>query len=276
MQPLVLHPPSLTSTQFGQPRFTGPGLPFTRPWSNTRGCSPRAPLSRQSMSGSPPAEPSVTSGESNPPIYPPAPAPVAATSAEATANLPGPSQPLPPPPVSEPLAPPVLSRYGEPNTPVFANSPQLPPGAPAYPLPALDPSASGSASRALTQKSTRRTKAHVASACVNCKKKHLGCDPARPCRRCVLAGKAVSIQFHFMHRCSRTTRMKLTPVPSLPAWMSPIKSEDVHHSKQRTRPFGHIQPTWTTQPSLRRFSYPGLHREPALCIGPRPPVSCGP
>jgi hypothetical protein len=27
---------------------------------------------------------------------------------------------------------------------------------------------------------------------VNCKKKHLGCDPARPCRRCVLAGKAVS------------------------------------------------------------------------------------
>jgi hypothetical protein len=30
---------------------------------------------------------------------------------------------------------------------------------------------------------------------VNCKKKHLGCDPARPCRRCVLAGKAVSCQF---------------------------------------------------------------------------------
>ena len=39
---------------------------------------------------------------------------------------------------------------------------------------------------------TRRTKAHVASACVNCKKKHLGCDSQRPCRRCVLAGKAVS------------------------------------------------------------------------------------
>ncbi|KAA8651334.1 putative C6 transcription factor [Aspergillus tanneri] len=43
--------------------------------------------------------------------------------------------------------------------------------------------------RGLSQKPTRRTKAHVASACVNCKKKHLGCDPARPCRRCVLSGK---------------------------------------------------------------------------------------
>lgn len=40
---------------------------------------------------------------------------------------------------------------------------------------------------------TRRTKAHVASACVNCKQKHLGCDSARPCRRCVLAGKEVCI-----------------------------------------------------------------------------------
>ena len=41
-------------------------------------------------------------------------------------------------------------------------------------------------------KATRKTKAHVASACVNCKKKHLRCDSARPCRRCVQAGKEVS------------------------------------------------------------------------------------
>lgn len=45
--------------------------------------------------------------------------------------------------------------------------------------------------RALPPRSTRRAKAHVASACVNCKRKHLGCDSARPCRRCVLSGKAV-------------------------------------------------------------------------------------
>ncbi|PGH34590.1 hypothetical protein GX50_02573 [[Emmonsia] crescens] len=44
----------------------------------------------------------------------------------------------------------------------------------------------------LPPRSTRRAKAHVASACVNCKRKHLGCDSARPCRRCVSAGKEES------------------------------------------------------------------------------------
>ncbi|KAJ5184110.1 hypothetical protein N7492_001726 [Penicillium capsulatum] len=180
MQPLVLHPPSLTTPQFGQPRFTGPGLPLNRPWSNARGCSPRAPLARQSMPDSPSAEPSVTSGESKPSTYPPVSGP--------TASLPAPSQSG----LAEPLPAPVLPRYGEPSIPpAFTSSPRPPPGAPQYPLP-LDPSGPGSSTRALTQKSTRRTKAHVASACVNCKKKHLGCDPARPCRRCVLAGKASS------------------------------------------------------------------------------------
>lgn len=38
---------------------------------------------------------------------------------------------------------------------------------------------------------TRRTKAHVASACVNCKKAHLSCDIQRPCTRCVATGKQV-------------------------------------------------------------------------------------
>ncbi|KAF2131413.1 hypothetical protein P153DRAFT_286118 [Dothidotthia symphoricarpi CBS 119687] len=38
-------------------------------------------------------------------------------------------------------------------------------------------------------KPARRTKAHVASACVNCKKAHLSCDVQRPCGRCVASGK---------------------------------------------------------------------------------------
>ena len=37
----------------------------------------------------------------------------------------------------------------------------------------------------------RRAKAHVPSACVNCKKKHLACETRRPCNRCVQAGKQV-------------------------------------------------------------------------------------
>ncbi|KAK4952822.1 hypothetical protein LTR66_013742 [Elasticomyces elasticus] len=35
----------------------------------------------------------------------------------------------------------------------------------------------------------RRAKAHVASACVNCKRAHLSCDVQRPCIRCVNSGK---------------------------------------------------------------------------------------
>lgn len=46
--------------------------------------------------------------------------------------------------------------------------------------------------RSISPKGSRKNKAHVASACVNCKKKHLRCDAARPCRRCVQNGKEVS------------------------------------------------------------------------------------
>ncbi|MCJ1468019.1 hypothetical protein MMC07_006645 [Pseudocyphellaria aurata] len=35
----------------------------------------------------------------------------------------------------------------------------------------------------------RRAKAHVPSACVNCKRKHLACETRRPCNRCVQTGK---------------------------------------------------------------------------------------
>ncbi|KAJ6099478.1 hypothetical protein N7467_001013 [Penicillium canescens] len=164
MQSLVLHPPSLTTSQFG-PRFNSdPERLLNRSWS-PNGHSPRAPLPRQSMSGSPPEEPSEPSAEK----------PLHSTDrsgpvlAQDLSHVP---QPLP--------------RLPYEQGPVYSGSPRLP-GAP-YPLPALE--TTPTAARSLAQKSTRRTKAHVASACVNCKKKHLGCDPARPCRRCVLAGKA--------------------------------------------------------------------------------------
>lgn len=38
----------------------------------------------------------------------------------------------------------------------------------------------------------RRAKAHVPSACVNCKKKHLACETKRPCNRCTQTGKEVA------------------------------------------------------------------------------------
>ena len=39
----------------------------------------------------------------------------------------------------------------------------------------------------------RRAKAHVPSACVNCKRKHLACETRRPCNRCLQSGKEVSV-----------------------------------------------------------------------------------
>jgi hypothetical protein len=51
---------------------------------------------------------------------------------------------------------------------------------PRFPIPQISP------------RTTRKPKAHVASACVNCKKKHLRCDSSRPCRRCVQSGKEES------------------------------------------------------------------------------------
>lgn len=38
----------------------------------------------------------------------------------------------------------------------------------------------------------RRSKAHVANACGNCKRAHLSCDVQRPCNRCIATGKQVS------------------------------------------------------------------------------------
>ena len=39
----------------------------------------------------------------------------------------------------------------------------------------------------------RRAKAHVPSACVNCKRKHLACETKRPCNRCIQTGKQVRV-----------------------------------------------------------------------------------
>lgn len=62
---------------------------------------------------------------------------------------------------------------------------QVPPGL--YPGPVSAPTPSVPR----IPRTSRRTKAHVAKACQNCKKAHLSCDEARPCARCVASGKQV-------------------------------------------------------------------------------------
>lgn len=203
MQSLILPPaPFLTTPQFGLPRFnSGPErLPLNRPRStHARGYSPRAlPLPRP-MSGSVSAakDPLEILGHARRPGHSELPQPLTTTT-----EVPGPvvsstspttvstqEQSQPPFTFNEP---PPSSRW----PPSFGLQGLSQPPEVSYPPPTLPTSSSpGLATQSLPQKATRRTKAHVASACVNCKKKHLGCDPARPCRRCVLSGKAVSSYF---------------------------------------------------------------------------------
>lgn len=215
MQSLVL-PHSFAASEFGRLRFPGPERHLlNRPRSaNARRFTPRDLPLPCSMSTSVPAEdPLETLGNVRRPGHPDLPKPVTTatgTSVDATSTTTA-------GPILSPTSPgasrePALQRlvttpgdealrqslvFSEPFSssrfpPAFTGHPSSQPSTAAYPPPTFGAAATVSASRALPQKTTRRTKAHVASACVNCKKKHLGCDPARPCRRCVLSGKAVS------------------------------------------------------------------------------------
>ncbi|RAK78548.1 putative C6 transcription factor [Aspergillus fijiensis CBS 313.89] len=219
MQSLVLPPSSYISTEFGHPRLT-PGqerLSFNLPRStNARRYTPRDLPPPRSMSGPVPAADSLeTSGTARRPGHPELFQPVSTANVTAPTTTPIavsgshlPSGPAGAGAVSEPLVQRIVSAPGEEviRQPLSVSdafsSTRLPPSLGAQPLsqssavayapPSFGSSPPDASTRPLPQKPTRRTKAHVASACVNCKKKHLGCDPARPCRRCVLSGKEVS------------------------------------------------------------------------------------
>ncbi|PYH49517.1 putative C6 transcription factor [Aspergillus saccharolyticus JOP 1030-1] len=219
MQSLVLPPSSYITTEFGHPRFN-PGqerlsLNLHRS-TNARRYTPRDLPPPRSMSGPVPAEDSLeTSGTARRPGHPELFQPVSSASVTAPTTTPIaisgsqlPSGSVGAVAVSEPAVQRLVSAPGEEalRQPLSVGdafpSARLPPSlgaqalsqssVAAYVQPSFASSPPEASSRPLAQKPTRRTKAHVASACVNCKKKHLGCDPARPCRRCVLSGKEVS------------------------------------------------------------------------------------
>ncbi|OJJ44990.1 hypothetical protein ASPZODRAFT_17900 [Penicilliopsis zonata CBS 506.65] len=203
MQSLLFSQPALSTSQFGHSvlKSIPERLPFNLSGtSNARGPYPRPPPNLRSMSGSPLGEKSLEtlgsttrSGPSDlPALSDVAPPPIIAAASSASVRG-------EPHPVQDPSATQVRklppSRLSE-NQGYISSQPPRIFGAvePSSFAAAVPPSLSSATAvpRALPQKQTRRTKAHVASACVNCKKKHLGCDPARPCRRCVVAGKAAT------------------------------------------------------------------------------------
>ena len=114
-------------------------------------------------------------------------------------------------------------------------------------------------------------KAHIASACVNCKKAHLSCDSARPCARCVASGKQVR-----SHYSLGPTRLG---APRAKQW-SNVYGQRIHVTMYNTRneavldyeimmdntSYRHVQPN-----KLRQYA----RRLTARSIAPRQ-VSCGP
>ncbi|GIK05707.1 hypothetical protein Aspvir_009820 [Aspergillus viridinutans] len=213
MQSLVLPPTALSSTQFGHPRFSSASerlaLNYTLP-TNARLCNPRDLPPVHPMSSSVPAEdpletprhvrpdPHTTGLPTVTAVSVTAPA-VTNASVSETALASGSSGPATghtsafqqyvAPATREEIRPPFTFNETVPGSQApLGTTEQRAAQEPSTTFPSSSFGTSPTA-RELLPKGTRRTKAHVASACVNCKKKHLGCDPARPCRRCVLSGK---------------------------------------------------------------------------------------
>lgn len=232
MQSLLLPPPSVSHPQLGQSRLNlDSGRLSLNLWLPTTGprFGLRAPCSSSLMSGASPVEKPTERPQEARPRTP---------ASQATAED-GISEPTvaPVPPVSGTqegrgltsvrTQGPLLSSEGIQE--LFTTSSQSAGLAATVSAAAettyLPPTSVGAGTRTLPPRSTRRAKAHVASACVNCKRKHLGCDPARPCRRCVLAGKAVSTLC-----CIVSGSSWIVPSPDRimrqPAWMSRIRRED--------------------------------------------------
>lgn len=80
----------------------------------------------------------------------------------------------------------ISSLHGTPRQPFISPSSSITPQHHVAPVHNQVPESSN---RVTSPRSQRKTKGHVASACVPCKRAHLRCDAQRPCSRCVTHGK---------------------------------------------------------------------------------------
>ncbi|UKZ73909.1 hypothetical protein TrVFT333_001563 [Trichoderma virens FT-333] len=153
----------------------------------------------------------------------------------------------------------------------------------AYPVP--DRSQAAESQPFTSPKSQRKTKGHVASACVPCKKAHLRCDAQRPCSRCLGNGKeeaCVDVQHkkrgrprlrderdarfdptRYSHPQDAALRRPLSIYPSAMAGLSPY--EDSLRRNQSYRALEHPtdasreyqERSMAPDPNLYNPSYPG-------------------
>ncbi|RGP60176.1 transcription activator of gluconeogenesis ert1 [Fusarium longipes] len=120
-------------------------------------------------------------------------------------------------------------------------------------------------------KSQRKTKGHVASACVPCKRAHLRCDAQRPCSRCITNGKedsCIDVQHKKRGRPrlrdDRETRYDPSrfPHPQEAAVRRPLS---IYPSGAPMGPGEHMSPRYSERPqNMEASTYP-----PHLTNGPR-------
>ncbi|KAI1327510.1 hypothetical protein F5Y16DRAFT_192065 [Xylariaceae sp. FL0255] len=206
-----------------------------------------------------------------PPLPPPHPAVAGRFPLEAPERLPYPSYrrqeethgpPISyPPPSPGPMVPQPQPQYPLPP----AAGPSLGPSP--YPMPLSQPAPINPPFT--SPKSQRKTKGHVAAACVPCKKAHLRCDAQRPCSRCLSSGKedaCVDVQHKKRGRPrlrdERETRFDSGRPTQLPA------------DSNIRRPLSLYTPVTTAPPSFddairRSHSYRVLKSQPTESVAPR-------
>ncbi|EUC32925.1 hypothetical protein COCCADRAFT_97412 [Bipolaris zeicola 26-R-13] len=217
MQSLVLPgPTSLLSTPFGRPAEAEDGLSKLRakfsPHRSAHQDYPSPPMSEPQSPARRPAQsvesarlsysqPVGSSQRQDSFVQPPAPPSIYDPRSSMATHVLPPQRPLYPgesqprdqalsyqtgrPLQHQPYGHSILQPYGY----GYQNTPLPPYAGVQHQGPMVQPTAMIAPPPARPAKPARRTKAHVASACVNCKKAHLSCDVQRPCGRCVASGK---------------------------------------------------------------------------------------
>ncbi|KAF2495955.1 hypothetical protein BU16DRAFT_549623 [Lophium mytilinum] len=116
------------------------------------------------------------------------------------------------------------------------------------PGPQVQPTAIAAPQPLRPNKTARRTKQHVASACVNCKKAHLSCDVQRPCIRCLHAGKQDSCR-DVQHKKRGRPRLRDQDERELERFT--LRREGVRESLNRTLTLSAAESDFIPRPLLQ-------------------------
>ncbi|KAG7416389.1 hypothetical protein LZL87_004738 [Fusarium oxysporum] len=145
------------------------------------------------------------------------------------------------------------------------------PGAPSSYTSSVRPSVVENHQPMTSPKSQRKTKGHVASACVPCKRAHLRCDAQRPCSRCITNGKeesCVDVQHKKRGRPrlrdDRETRYDPSRFPH-PQDTTARRPLSIYPSGVPIGPGEHMNPRYPERgPNMDAPTFP-----PPLSVGPR-------